>query len=85
MIVVIVLGIYIIGFLISLWVLPSFYAHWVGMDHYDAPNSCYDDFDSNEAAWIVFSLAWFIFYPFTLLGMGYIHLEKSYKRFNESE
>lgn len=72
--------IYVVGIMVSLWILPRGYAKWVGLDCYDPPHeNWYDDYDSNASAWFAFSLAWPIFYTFTLIGMSYSTFINFYK------
>lgn len=63
--------IYVIGFIISLIALFIFKKE-LDVDDYDPPHSSdYDDYDSNASAYVGFSIAWPLFWAFTLIGWLY--------------
>lgn len=68
----IILGIYIIGFFLSLLFLSKF-GEQIGWGGYNPPHDTwYDDYDSNASAFVSFSLLWPLFYLLNVIRWFYL-------------
>lgn len=71
---------YIVGFVLSLWVMHNFKDE-LDINHYDPPHEpYYDDYESNATAYLSFSFMW----PLYWLMMLVIFLWKLLVRLSES-
>jgi hypothetical protein len=80
---IIVFLIYIVGFMLSLWLMHNFKDE-LDINHYDPPHDeYYDDYDDNSSAYISFSTMWPIFWLFKLVGLMWKLLYKLSKKFEK--
>jgi len=62
---------YIIGYLISLKLLHTFWKNMGITDYNDRTDPDYDNWNSNSEAFNAWSLAWFVFWPMNAIRLIY--------------